>query len=705
MAETCHRTQCIDLGQAAVHPTTPVVAGSLTTITFIYTAGHPVDDSGYVKIAFRYAGDFGTPQFDDPAAPNYCAISTTGNCRIEPRWDPKGHTRPWGRALFLKVRGGFLGRGDQIVVVFGERSGGSPGWQVQTFCEETFEFKTLVDPIATYRFRELLYSPTLRIVPGKPVRAVCIAPSQVMVNQAFAYHLKLEDRWGNPTALPQVQTHPVFPVAGRQTVDAVDAETGLSAESNSIDVLGEDTALHYFWADLHGQSEETIGSNTIEDFFTFARDYALLDIAAHQGNDFQVTDPFWDKVNQVTAAFYEPEAFVTYPGYEWSGNTPLGGDRNVYYSSEGGQIAHSCTDLLPGQRTTHAIAPTATALFAHLGRQHGPRPFAFAHVGGRYADLSVHDPKIELAVEVHSAWGTFEWLVEDALRYGYRIGICANSDGHKGRPGASYPGALKFGSYGGLTCVLAHKLDRESVFKALVARHFYATTGNRMLLQVTLVGDNGQHALMGDVLHTDQDTAHLHVRVLGTAPIESVEVRNGLDRVSTLRPYGEGDLGSRIKVIWRGAEVRGRDRLVDWAGGLQVHGNTILGATPIHFWNPDRPVVSVGRDQLTWESITTGGSAGVILSLEQPDAGALVIDTRQHRVECEIGSIGLAPQIWTCGGLDKAIEVYRLAERSPPRTFAFDLPLIKLRTGDNPIYIRVTQQDGHMAWSSPVYWT
>ena len=60
-----------------------------------------------------------------------------------------------------------------------------------------------------------------------------------------------------------------------------------------------------------------------------------------------------------------------------------------------------------------------------------------AHVGGRYADiLYAHDPKLDTAVEVHSAWGTFEWILRDAFEKGYRVGIVANSDGHKGRPGA-----------------------------------------------------------------------------------------------------------------------------------------------------------------------------------------------------------------------------------------------------------------------------
>ena len=89
-----------------------------------------------------------------------------------------------------------------------------------------------------------------------------------------------------------------------------------------------------------------------------------------------------------------------------------------------------------------------------------------AHVGGRYADIKyAHDP-METAVEVHSAWGTFEWIVRDAFEKNYRVGIVANSDGHKGRPGACYPGASFFGSYGGLTCFLAERLDRDAIFES-----------------------------------------------------------------------------------------------------------------------------------------------------------------------------------------------------------------------------------------------
>ncbi len=692
----------IDLGQAAIQPNRPIAAGSFTTIHFTYTCGHPIDDSGFIKITFRSAGDSGAPQFVDAAAPNYCTVSTTGDCLIEPRWDPKGHIRPWSRALFLKIRGGFLNRGEIVSVIFGDTAGGSPGWQMQTHVAEKFEFKTFVDPIASYLFKEIPVSPALEITPGEPVRAICIAPSQVNINQTFSYHLKLEDRWGNPTGKPRKFSHPGYANEGVQRVLAKDAQSGLAAISNPVRVLAEDAELRMLWADFHGQSEETVGDRSIEAYFGFARDYGLLDIAAHSANDFQVTDEFWDRINETTRHFYQPGVFVTFPGYEWSGNTPLGGDRNVYFASEGGTITRSSTELLPGNRSAYRDSPTAAELFRHLSEQHDPKPFTFAHVGGRYANMDMHDPEIELAVEIHSAWGTFEWILEEALARGYRPGICANSDDHTCRPGASYPGAGEFGSLGGLTCVLAPTLDREGVLAALRARHFYATTGNRPLIDLKLT-NQGKTYMMGDVVAVTAGNPQLHVRLDGSAPIDHVEIRNGMQVIQRLRPYGEGDLGRRVKIVWSGARVRGRDRLVDWEGGLEVQGNSILSAAPLNFWNANHPLGRTGSRALAWKSVTTGGTSGVIITLEEADSGTLKVNTRQGEIEVDIASIGLEPAVWDFGGLKKEIRIYRLPEHNTASELAFSLPLTGLHEGDNPIYIRMVQEDEHAAWTSPIY--
>ncbi len=698
--------QHLNLGAAAIDRTAPIVAGSWVTLTYTYTVGHPIDDSGALRIVFRSVGDFGTPQFTDPAVPNYVRVETDGDCLLASRWDPRGNPRPWWLTLQIDVRGGFLDRDQQIVVVFGDRSGGSPGWRAQTFCERTFEFKTLVDPIATCLFKELPHSPTIEIVPGPPTHAVCVAPSQAMVEQPFAYWLKLEDRWGNPISPLRELEHAGLPTAGVHTVCAVDAETGLEAESNPIAVVAQPPAHGCYWADLHGQSEETVGTNSIDDYFSFARDMALIDIVGHQGNDMQISDGMWRRFQGATARHNQPGRFVSLPGYEWSGNTPLGGDRNVYYEAEGGPLVHSSTDLLPDQETQYPIAYTADELFAVLRQQEDPQSLIIAHVGGRYADMGMHDDAVEVAVEIHSAWGTFEWLLEDALQRGHRVGVVANSDGHKGRPGASYPGASTFGSLGGLTCLFAPALDRQSVVAALRARRCYATTGHRPLLAVTLALPDGSTAMMGDVVPWNGGDVELRVRVVGTGPLQSVWLRKGLRNLSVWRPHddaGEQRNVRRVKVTWGGAERRGRARMAIWDGSLRVEENAIVAVQPIHAWNPERPIEQLQPDLLTWRSITTGGVCGAILTLAEPDVGALHLQTRQGELRCAIAELAVEPVAVELGGVGKRIEAARLPANGGPREVALALPLADLQAGDNPLYVRVDQEDGHMAWSSPIY--
>jgi hypothetical protein len=331
----------------------------------------------------------------------------------------------------------------------------------------------------------------------------------------------------------------------------------------------------------------------------------------------------------------------------------------------------------------------------------------------------MHDEQIEVAVEVHSAWGTFEWFIEDALRREYHIGIVANSDGHTCRPGSSHPGAGKFGSFGGLTCVLAERLDRQSIYKAIMARRFYATTGNRPLISLAVeTSEEKNPTQMGGCVETGCSCPPLYVKasVAGTAPIERVELRNGVTDSIVLRPYGEDDLGSRIKVLWSGAEVKGRARIARWDGWLRIEGNRILGAHPVNFWDPERAIRRGKENTLSWNSATTGGTAGIIIELEDMESGELEISTTQGGTRFPIAGIGLAAKTQKLGGVRKKLEIYRLPANPWIRPFALTLPLardpqrgdtkiksgLNLHRGFNPIYLYAVQEDGHMAWTSPV---
>jgi hypothetical protein len=47
--------------------------------------------------------------------------------------------------------------------------------------------------------------------------------------------------------------------------------------------------------------------------------------------------------------------------------------------------------------------------------------------------------------------------------------------------------------------------------------------------------------------------------------------------------------------------------------------------------------------------------------------------------------------------------VFRLPDRNPHRHLRLERPVALRPAGDNPLYVCVTQENGHQAWSSPIY--
>jgi len=210
--------------------------------------------------------------------------------------------------------------------------------------------------------------------------------------------------------------------------------------------------------------------------------------------------------------------------------------------------------------------------------------------------------------------------------------------------------------------------------------------------------------MMGDVIENPGgERARLHIAYAGTGPTETVSVFNGTDEIFCHRPYENCPDGRRIKIIWAGAEVRGRARMSTWDGELIVTGNTILNAVPVNFWNPEKPLEQPDPNQLRWKSVTTGGASGIILELERPHAGIIDLQTAQGNVQVSVAELAPAPLRRDFGGLEKRIEISRLPDANPHTAITTETPLTNLHPGDNPVYVRVTQENGHIAWASPVY--
>jgi len=732
------------MGSIKLTPPGPFVAGSHAELTLTYTAGtFGIDDTGMVKISWRTTSDMSKPQFDKPAAANFTTVEASNGAKLEV-WFDRLNIRPYATTLLIRVGRGYLRAGDTLTIRLGDRRQGSPGFRLQTNCEERVELKTSIDAFATYEFCELPKQPAFALVSGAATLWKAIWPSLVVAGEPFRLAIVAEDMWGNPTdkadqSLSLVPSRPVQGLPERVVLEPGDGPRVLEnlvadtpgdlelrlmangeelARANPLRVVAA-APLRRYWADLHGQSGETIGMGTAESYFRYARDAAFIDMVGHQGNDFQITDAFWAELNRLTAEFDEPGRFVCLPGYEWSGNTGMGGDRNIFFRREGRSIRRSSHILVEGRTSTDAVY-TADALFRALA---GEDAVVIAHVGGRYADVKyAHDGRLERTVEVHSTWGTFEWILHDAFEQGYRVGVVCHSDDHKGRPGATRPGASTFGAIGGLTCYFMPELTRDALFEALRKRRHYGTTGTRLFLDLRASFDQAvtgfsedpqlapaeefavREARMGDIIRPGTVPMRLAAEVIGTAPIERVDVLHGTRVAQTVRPFAAADLGRRVRVLWQGAEYRGRGRETIWQGKLTLLGNRFARYAPVNFLNPERKLQETAPGTaLAWSSVTTGNLAGIDIWLDDARRGMLRLETSVVSGEVDLASLADDTVTFDGGGLGRRLSVYRLPETDWSRRVTLDHMVTFSGGADLPVYVRVTQADGHQAWSSPIY--
>ena len=700
------------MGSISLYPAGPFVAGAYAEFTLVYTAGtFGIDDTGMLKVSWRTTSDLSKPQFTKPEAANFTTVEASNGAKLEV-WFDRLNVRPYANTLLIRVGRGYLRAGDTLTIRLGDRRGGSPGLRLQTNVEKNVQLRTSVDAFATYEFCELPEQPAFDLIAGPATRWKAILPSLAVVGEPFRLALVAEDMWGNPTedASGTFELRSSLPLRGlpdgiiiargdgpRVIENIVADKTGdldlelvadgqIVARANPLRVVVA-APLRRYWADLHGQSGETIGMGTAEDYFRYARDKAFVDMVGHQGNDFQITDAFWKKLNELTADFDEPGKFVCLPGYEWSGNTGMGGDRNIFFRREGRPIRRSSHILVEGQTSSAAIY-TADRLFEAL---RGEDCRVIAHVGGRYADLKyAHDGRIERTVEVHSTWGTFEWLLHDAFEKGFRVGIVCHSDDHKGRPGATTPGASTFGAIGGLSCYFMPELTRDALFETLRRRRHYGTTGTRLFLEVRgsfehdVIGFSEdpklgptqeflvREALMGDIIRPNGVPMTLNVEVIGTAPLERVDVLHGTQVIQSKRPFDVSNLGRRLRVLWQGAEYRGRGRETIWQGKLLLEGTRIERFEPVNFLNPERKIQEiVAGSALAWTSVTTGNLAGIDLWLAAARTGKLKIETSVVSGEVDLASLDDTAVVFEGGGLGRKLSVYWLPDQDWSRHLTF----------------------------------
>jgi hypothetical protein len=745
-----------------------VVAGSWQEIVLDYTVGGSgLADGAWIKATFKFYSDWALFQTSDPTAANYVSAEYQAGPVLpgqEPatvqtllcRFDQKGHERPFQKAIIVDVVDGYLNPGDHIVIRLGDRRAGGPGTRVQTFVEKDFRFRLYIDPVGTSRFSPIPGDVVIQVVPGEASTLVLTAPRLIRPGVALPVLVRTEDAWGNTTvddprtveitarrgdavvATRQVALSKTGWAIGRIDDLPTDAAGELILEARTLGVAG--TATEYvtidpdspvprvFYGDLHVHSDDTVGTNDTAYNLGYGRDVAGLDVLGYTANDFQITAERWRAAVERIDAIDSPGRFVCYPGTEWCGNSAAGGDHNVVFLHGGtpdfpfakdGQMVRSfewhehmgSATLTPGAWPLDEVY----AAYAHDPEGH----LLIPHVGGRRCNLGWHHPELERLVEIGSAWGQFPWLLQDAVRRGYRLGVTANSDEHRGRCGGGVPGTAVFGTKGGLTGILAETLDRPTIARALRARHTFATTGERLVA----LAWSGAHRQGDDFDHAGP--LDLAYRFLGAAGFEAIEAYDHTGCFWRRDLQAEAGLStSRIRLRWGGARIPDRYRAAIWSGRITITGATIRGFAGRNFEHREEQVWRSSTTSLDFRSETFGDLDSIEIALDHiagchihVAAGiggyVKVGDPRQatafaHRpaVETTIDGDALlaGPHRLDLGGAGLELSIDRITDGILPRDVVGSIPISAVNGphGFRQVYLVGRQADGSKAYTSPI---
>jgi hypothetical protein len=710
-------------GHAAIAMPDAIEAGAPTTVTLRYTcptSGLQVGDA--IAIAWRLPGDWGSPQCDDPTAPNFVSVRSNG-AEFHVTYEDQGGIKPWNHQLTFTCRAGSLDAGAVVTITIGDTAQGSAGWESQTSAATAHEFVVMRRPRGHEEWVRVPEPSTLRIVGGRARAMHLVLPSDAVMGEPVAAVVRMTDAWGNPSrghrgdwmighpavevvGIERVEWHGealdvweatlVFTAAGRHRI-RVQEQGGLVSVANPIDCRDTGAPEKLVWGEVHGgQGELGCGQGTLDEFYRFARSVAGLQFVAHQANDVYVTRQEWEHTREQTRRADQPGRFVTLLGCEWTAPTSVGGDRNIVHRGDTVRLHRAARWFEERLPDDWADAPDPASLYRLLPSD---AVVVNLHAGGYTSNLSVVDEAFHHLVEIHSTHGTSDWLVAEAIARGITFGVSAGSDGIAGRPGACHPGRRATRNVpNGCLGTYVRELDRESVFEALRLRRCFATDGQRIRLAVSCNG----HA-MGAEVHAEGPPAFA-VEVAGTAAIERIVLRRGRNVVAVADIAMPDEAHpARWRLLWQGNRATGtaRDQTLTWDGHATVERGAMTLVEPLGYYGADDGVEQRDRRTVAWRSRTAGNAVGFTLDLTDVDA----VTFWSRALRC---TLPLDAATTSRFDLDPAagrghVELGRAPSPDGPQDVHVALADTSAAPGKHPYWVEVTQVDGARAWSSPIF--
>lgn len=734
----------LDALGSLVADTGPFEASTYATIRQTYTVGaKDVEPGGGFIVARHFMAGFGPFQTEDETADNYVAISSS---KASVRFSRSGLAvsgmhggfRSATDALVFRVTSGRLTLGDTVTITYGDTAAGGRGLLMPNFSSDRMPLPLYVDFDGSDRPISLPIQPIV-VVGGEVAGVHGFAPSVVATGEAFTLAVRAQDRFynratgpvpgwrvlvngepfadipagGNLVELPGIR----FDAPGVYRFEIVSLDGAISGVANPV-LVEDSPARRIYWGDTHGHSGFAEGIGTPERFMTWARDDARLDYVTHSEHDIWMDDFEWNVLKD-NVRRYTSDDFVAFLGYEWTIQNVQGGHHNVLFRTPDDRRR------IPAQEFG-----TLSRLYQGLRTHHDPHDVVVIPHAHQAGDYRMNDPDLEPLIEIMSQHGTFEWFGRMYLDHGHQVGFIAASDNHLSRPGYSAPRPGGLSQRGGLGAVRADARTRDALFDAMRNRATYATTGDRIILDVA-VNDAGMGTRIPFV-----ENRRIAGRVVGTAPIANVAViKNGTEiwrRDYVTDTVGRNSAGGEFMLTFDSPSVpfHPGDNPRGWRwwwGTIDVDGATVTAARGMDFANTDaRSLDLTDGASIAFRTHTRGGASSIALTLadvrrpatltlrlrEGPEFGGGPPRLRRHRevpaaeVVLSLRGLretedGMIKRTLDFDGYADTVSLRRVVTEGA-MDVSFEVEDQGQRHGDY-YYVRVTQANDAVAWSSPVW--
>ena len=535
-----------------------------------------------------------------------------------------------GRLLgYVRLTAGMLRTGDTLTVRWGDRRQGSVGSEVYWTATQA-QIMVAVDADGRGEFAGVRGSPfCFEVVAHHELRLLrLLGPTVVAVGEPFALHLAAFDRNRNVIdtfegkvrlCVPPGLMGPPSEVEFRRDDQGVRILEGVRADAPGVYRLQARTdaaqgecfvsnpiaarpkpETRVYWGDVHchGWGDDSM-------YLMYLRTPKLDPLERHRQAvrvgrfDFGAPGPMalpfdereeiWDAYRDAGRQMDEPGSYVPFLSYEAH---PPEGDWNVLFER---------------------LDEPAPALQYHTGMAqvdalYGERDDVFmeVHIGGHPPEWEKYETARERMVEVVSGFGNAEWLLQRALKRGYRPAVVGASDLHvglmggpravetfRGRFGYSMPMNQRDAGYGTgpVTGVLSPELKRDALWRAMAAGGTYATTGARIYLSLTCDGLGAGSTV------AVADTLTVALECHACAEIERVDLIAGDRCLRSWRPGAldfevtEQMAAGDVPGEWLYARVRQADAEYAWSGLVWLERlEPAPSGTDLPLWNEPEPL-------------------------------------------------------------------------------------------------------------------